>query len=227
MSTKKIEQLIDDLYEYIESCKPKGFSGTQVIVQKEEIFDMLDEMRLKIPDEIKRCQKMVAQRDAILADAEERANAMIEEANRRVDAIVSENEIMRQAYLQANDLMGKATDEANNRVLQAEADATSIRKGAFDYTNQMLEQIEIAIGTAYNDTRIKTEAMLESLRQNLEIVTQNRRELLTDISPESSENSEEKVEETEYEQDEDSEQEDESEEQDEFDRINFMKNVDD
>ena len=73
MSQNRMEQLIEEMYEYIEGCKPKGFSTTQVIVMKEEIYDILDEMKLKIPEEIKRCAKVVANKDQIIANAEERA----------------------------------------------------------------------------------------------------------------------------------------------------------
>ena len=47
MSQNRIEQLIEEMYEYIEGCKPKGFSANQVVVMKEEIYDILDEMKLK------------------------------------------------------------------------------------------------------------------------------------------------------------------------------------
>ena len=68
MGSKRIEQSIEDIYEYIEGCKPKGFSGTQVIVVKEEIYDLLDEMKLKIPDEINRCNKLLERRDEIIKE---------------------------------------------------------------------------------------------------------------------------------------------------------------
>jgi len=55
MSTKRIEQLIEDIYEFVESCKPTGFKSNKVAVPKDELYDLLDELRLKVPDEIKRC----------------------------------------------------------------------------------------------------------------------------------------------------------------------------
>ena len=69
MSTKRIEQLIEDIYEFVDSCKPTGFKSNKVAVPKDELYDLLDELRMKVPDEIKRCQKMIANRDAIMADA--------------------------------------------------------------------------------------------------------------------------------------------------------------
>ena len=66
----RIEQLIDDIYEFIESCKMQPLSQTKVIVPKDELYDLLDELKLRTPDEIKRYQKIIANKDAILADAQ-------------------------------------------------------------------------------------------------------------------------------------------------------------
>ena len=130
MSQNRIEQLIEEMYEYIEGCKPKGFSTTQVIVMKEEIYDILDEMKLKIPEEIKRCAKVVANKDQIIANAEERAEKIIADAKRQAEMLVQESEIMRQAYLQANEMVSSAQQQAKNIFNQASADAETITMGA-------------------------------------------------------------------------------------------------
>jgi len=184
MSSKKIEQLIDDIYEYIEGCKPKGFSTTQVIVMKDEIYDLLDEMRLKIPDEIKRCAKVVANRDQIIANAEERAEKIIADAKIQAEALVHESEIMRQAYLQANEMVSRASQQADSIMQAVNYDAEQMKAGALAYTNDMLAEIERVISITYEATREKAEAMLSAMEQNLEIVRENRRELNEEIVPE-------------------------------------------
>ena len=68
----RIEQLIGDLEEYIESCKPKFMSSTEIIVNKDEIDDRLHDLRRKIPEEITWHRKIINNRDAILADAQTR-----------------------------------------------------------------------------------------------------------------------------------------------------------
>ena len=60
MGMSRIEQLIDDIYEFIESCKMQPLSQTKVIVPKDELYDLLDELKLRTPDEIKRYQKIIA-----------------------------------------------------------------------------------------------------------------------------------------------------------------------
>ena len=54
--SSRIEQLIDEIEEYIEGCKPKFMSSTEIIVNKDEIDELLRELRMKTPDEIKRYQ---------------------------------------------------------------------------------------------------------------------------------------------------------------------------
>ena len=52
--SSRIEQIIEEIEEYVESCKYQALSTTKIIVNKEEIEELLRELRLKTPDEIKR-----------------------------------------------------------------------------------------------------------------------------------------------------------------------------
>ena len=67
---------------------------------------------MKTPDEIKRYQKIIANKDAILADAQAKADGMIQEAQIQTNELVSEHEIMQQAYAQANEIVTAATAQA-------------------------------------------------------------------------------------------------------------------
>ena len=177
MSTKRIEQLIEDIYEFVESCKPTGFKSNKVAVPKDELYDLLDELRLKVPDEIKRCQKMIANRDAIMADAQDKASALQEEAKSRAQVLINDNEIVQQAYYQANEIMQQATAQADELIANAQQQADEICYGALNYTNDMLTEMERMLTVTYEETRSRSESLVESLRRNLEIVTSNRMEL--------------------------------------------------
>ena len=52
--SSKIEQIIEEIEEYIDGCKPQALSKTNIIVNKEEIEELLRELRMKTPEEIKR-----------------------------------------------------------------------------------------------------------------------------------------------------------------------------
>ena len=75
--SSRIEQIIEEIEEYIDrDCKFQPLSTTKIIVNKEHLDELLRELRMKTPDEIKRYQKIIANRDAILADAKAKADAI-------------------------------------------------------------------------------------------------------------------------------------------------------
>lgn len=177
MGASRIEQLIEDIYEFVESCRMQPLSTTKVIVPKDELYDLLDELRLRTPDEIKRYQKIIANRDAIIADAEEKAAAIIAEAGEKARSLVNEHEIMQMAYDQANDLVNKASATAEKTIADANDDANQIRTGALAYTEEMLSDVENILANAYESTKAKYENLLNALKGNLDIVTNNKKEL--------------------------------------------------
>lgn len=177
MGASRIEQLIEDIYEFIESCRMQPLSTTKVIVPKDELYDLLDELRLRTPDEIKRYQKIISNRDAIIADAEEKAAHIIAEAGEKAHSLINDHEIMQQAYEQANELVSKAAEEAERIIAQANEDANQIRAGALAYTEEMLSDVENILTNAYESSRAKYENLLSALKGNLDIVINNRNEL--------------------------------------------------
>ena len=74
--SSRIEQIIQEIEEYVDSCKLQPLSTTKIVVNKEEIEEYLRELRLKTPDEIKRYQKIISNKDAILEDAQAKADKM-------------------------------------------------------------------------------------------------------------------------------------------------------
>ena len=72
--SSRIEQIIEEIEEYVDSCKYQPLSTTKIVVNKEEIEELLRELRLKTPDEIKRYQKIISNKDAILEDAQPKAD---------------------------------------------------------------------------------------------------------------------------------------------------------
>lgn len=178
MGVSRIEQLIEDIYEFVESCKMQPLSSTKVIVPKDELYDLLDELRLRTPDEIKRYQKIIANRDAILADAELKSSTMLAEAQEKTNSLISEHEIMQQAYYQANELVEQASNEANRVISEAHYEADEIRKGSLAYAEDMLGDVERVLYNAYDNSKSKYGELLETLKGNLDIVSSNKKELV-------------------------------------------------
>ena len=94
--SSRIEQIIEEIEEFVESCKYQPLSTTKIVVNKEELEELLRELRLKTPDEIKRYQKIISNKDAILADAQAKADSLIAEAQAKTKEMVSQHEVMQQ-----------------------------------------------------------------------------------------------------------------------------------
>lgn len=182
MGMSRIEQLIEDIYEFVESCKMQPLSQTRVIVPKDELYDLLDELKLRTPDEIKRYQKIIANRDAILADAEKKSLEIQENAQEKAKLLVNENEIMQQVYQQANEIMSEANTQAEMIIRSANEDAEQIRSGALAYSNEMLADVERVLHDAFESTKAKSESMINTLKNNLDTVVSNRRELFEHLN---------------------------------------------
>lgn len=177
MGTARIEQIIDDIIDYLDSCKPAAFSKGNIIVPKDDIFDLLDELKLRTPDEIKRYQKIIANRDMIMKDAEMKAAEIIAKAQEKANLMISEHEIMQQSYNQANELVKQANDEVDRVKKQCKAETDEMMNGAFAYTNDLLTMVENILNDSYNNTKAQYDNMLSTLRASLDIVKDNKNEL--------------------------------------------------
>ena len=161
----RIEQLISDIESYIDNCKFQPLSNTKIIVNKEQLEDMLAELRLKTPEEVKKYQKILNNKDAIIADAKEQAESIINAAQIQTEELINEHEIMQRAYAQANALIEQASAQAQAILDSATEDANSIRQGAMDYTDDMLEKLQYIIEKSIRDNREKYDSLLSGLEK--------------------------------------------------------------
>ena len=173
----RIEQIITEIEDYIDNCRFQPLSKTNIVVNKDEIEELLAELRLKTPDEIKKYQKIIANRDAILVDAKQKADAMLQEAMAQTSALVSEHEIMQQAYVQANEVVMKATKQAQAILDSATNDANNIRMGAMQYTDDCLGDLQNIISHSMENITNKYNEYMKSLQTSLDVVVANRSEL--------------------------------------------------
>ncbi len=183
MGASRIEQLIEDIYEFVESCRMQPLSSTKVIVPKDELYDLLDELRLRTPDEIKRYQKIISNRDAIIADAEEKAENILRQTREKAKDLLNEHEIMQQAYYQANEMIMQASEEADKIRREASEESEQIRTGALVYSNEVLSEVERVLANAYDTVISRYDSFIGTLKSNLEIVNNNKRELNEQLYP--------------------------------------------
>ena len=175
--SSRIEQIIEEIEEFIESCKYQPLSTRKIVVDKEEISEYLRELRLKTPDEIKRYQKIISNKDAILEDAQAKADALIADAQERAQELVQQHEIMQKAYAQANDTINEANRQAQEILDSATQDANSIRLSAITYTDDMMSNIGNMLNDTLDDAGGKYHSFIDSLQSCLDVVNRNRQEL--------------------------------------------------
>lgn len=175
----RMEQIIEEIEEYIDGCKIQPLSnGSRIIVNKETIEELLTELRLKTPEEIKRYQKIISNKEAILADAKSKADEIIAQAQIQTNELVSEHEIMQQAYAQANEVVMIATKQAQEILDNATNDANAIRMSAITYTDDMLKNMEDIISNSIETSKARTENLVNSLQGYLDVISANRSELV-------------------------------------------------
>ena len=123
--------LMDKLDDLVHNTKSVPMTDT-VRVDKEEIYDILDQMRATIPEEIKQARWIVKERQEMLAEAKKEAERIIKDARDRQEQLIGEEEVTKQAERAAEDI-----------VEDARAREREIRLGAEDYADEILNTLEV------------------------------------------------------------------------------------
>ena len=176
--SSRIEQCINDIQQYIDECKLQPFSSTRIIVNKDELDELIERLRVNTPEEIKRYQKMISNKEAILADARTKADQIIARAQVQTTELISEHQIMQQAYAQAHEIVSMATNKAQAILDDATNEANSIRMGAMMYTEEKLRGLEELLIDSLDTSRLRYETLINSLQGYLDVVSSNRAELI-------------------------------------------------
>lgn len=107
------------------------FFTSSVIVDRERCFDIINQMRISIPEEVKKAQRVQRERDRIIAQANEEAERIIELAHQQAEEHIAEHQIIRQAQERVQTILERAQREADD-----------VRYGADEYAHIVLEQLE-------------------------------------------------------------------------------------
>ena len=132
----EIFTLLEELEDILEISKGLPFTS-KTIVDKEEMLDIIKEIRLKLPDELKQAKWIKEERQRILQEAEKEADDVVKEAENRIISMIDEHEITRKAYEQKAEIIETANEMSRE-----------ISKGTKDYADNLLESVESALGEA-------------------------------------------------------------------------------
>ncbi len=161
----KVDDLIDELYNIINESKSGSIFGGKGL-DKEEAFQILEDIRYNLPRELKEAKKIIDNADKILQDAELEANKIIKMAEEEAQVIVSEHNITR---------IAKAREEEKRKEMKEYV--TEMRDGAINYADRCLLDVEKILQQSLDEIVYITKNMEEKLAQELNRVYKNRQEI--------------------------------------------------
>jgi len=136
-----ILHLVDRLEELFNESRPIPLTHN-VIVDEDRILEIIDQMRISIPEEVKKAQQVIAQRDRTLAQSQEEANRTITLAKQKSEEFVTRDAIVQAAQSRAEQVM-----------IQARADTEAMRREADDYILNSLSTLESELTRLLNQAR--------------------------------------------------------------------------
>lgn len=143
----EIFTLLENLEDLLDNGTKMPFSS-KVAVDRDELQEIIENIRLKLPEELKQAKWVKEERQRIIGDAQKEADDLVKEAQSKITSMVDENVITKQALEQKEEIIDNA-----NKV------AKEISVGTRDYADALLEKVE------------------DILKQTLQVVHDNRKEL--------------------------------------------------
>ena len=167
MGKKGVEEMIDEIEVYIENCKYQPLSSNKIIVPKDELERMLNELKLKLPSEIERCKKIMRNKEAILASARTRSDAIISESVNEANRLVDTHHITELANARSNEIIESAREEAEQIIGDANAEATEVRRSAMLYTREKVKGIRDFLQSTLDAENDNFKTLIDSLENGV------------------------------------------------------------
>lgn len=182
MGKKGVEEMIEDIEEFVNSCKFQPLSNNKITVPKDELERMLNELKLKLPSEIERCKKIMRNKEAILASARTRSDAIISESVNEANRLVDTNHITELANARANEILESARAEAQQILADANAEATDVRLSAMLYTKQKVTDLKTFLEQTLEAENENYRNLVDSLENGVFTLETNLSEVESSLS---------------------------------------------
>jgi cell division septum initiation protein DivIVA len=137
-----VNRLIDMVYEQIEDAKSPALKPNMSMVDRDDLLDLLDELRAQLPIEIKRAQELLAARDKFVEDAKRDVERIMRQADLEAKAKISDSEVLTAARLKSQSIVNNA-EERSKRLYQV----------ANEYAEDALARTEEAIQMALDEVK--------------------------------------------------------------------------
>lgn len=148
-----IEEILDMIDELLDKSLSLPLSGGKSVVDDEKIRELLDDVRLNLPAEIKQAKAIVADRAEILATAKREAETVVKRAEDRARALIAQEEVVRQAQQKAGEILA-----------QAQSKSKELRLASNEFSDDILKQAEDKMAELLTEVR-KTRQEMRSVRK--------------------------------------------------------------
>ncbi|WP_105618094.1 ATPase [Vallitalea okinawensis] len=162
---ENIEKILEQIEEILDNSATVPFSS-KIMLEKNEIYDLLIDLRLKLPNEIKQSQWVMEERNKILVEAQKDADLTRNEAESEKEKLVNEHEITRKAYEQSEQIIENAKKVSRE-----------MRLGAKEYVDEMLMNLEEQINKSMQTINQQYQHIEKNMVDQLKVIHSNRREL--------------------------------------------------
>lgn len=149
----KVDEILDELDEVLDKAKTVPFGGGKNLVDTDRLRELVNDVRLNMPHEVKEARLVAFDRERILNEAKAKAESIISQAEKRAAAIASENEIVKEAKKKAIEILTKAQNNAKE-----------IKRNTNDYVDNLMNKTEKFMNVALQDVRKQKAAIRESRR---------------------------------------------------------------
>ena len=136
-----IQHLVDRLEDLVDEGRHMPMSK-YTLIDEERALEIIDQMRISVPEEIEKAARILAQRDRVLSQAHEEAARVVQNAREKSDQLI-ENDVSVQA----------ARNHATNIIEQAKQDAEAITKEADEYALQVFNSLQARLAKLMTDVR--------------------------------------------------------------------------
>jgi len=139
-----ILQLIDRLEELFNDAKAVPFTHN-VVVDEDRMLELIDQMRIAIPEEVKKAQQVMAQRDRVMAQAQEEANRTLQLSRDKSEQLIDRDVIVQEAQRRAEQILAQARNEAETTRVDTDNYVVDTLMKLQDQISKISNQVENGI----------------------------------------------------------------------------------
>ncbi len=150
----KMEDLVNELQEMVNDAKGMPFAGDKVLLNRDTVLDILDEIEDAVPTEVRQAKNIVNDRNQILTQAKREAEEIIKQAEERRKAMINQHEITKQAQAQAHEIVNEAKSKA-----------AGIKKATNQYVDDIMKSAEDSLAGQYAEIKKTRQNILDSQRR--------------------------------------------------------------